>query len=160
MFRTTTAATIFHAGVKDNVLPSLAAATVNFRIFPGDTIASVVEHVREVVDDARIRITPTAAKQREASNVSNVGGAGWSLLVSTLRSVYPDAVPTPFLIPGGTDARYYRELTDSAFGFMPARLPPGDFRRAHGLDERLSVASYLEGIRFYAQLLHTAGTWH
>ena len=64
MLRTTTAATLFHAGVKDNVLPSVARATVNFRIFPGDTIDSVVAHVREVVDDDRIALTPSE-KRRE-----------------------------------------------------------------------------------------------
>ena len=37
MVRTTTALTIFNAGDKDNVLPGNAAATVNFRLIPGDT---------------------------------------------------------------------------------------------------------------------------
>ena len=44
--RTTTAPTIFAAGVKDNVLPATARAVVNFRILPGDTVDTVVEHVR------------------------------------------------------------------------------------------------------------------
>ncbi len=37
MLRTTTALTIVNAGNKDNVLPGLAEATVNFRLLPGDT---------------------------------------------------------------------------------------------------------------------------
>jgi carboxypeptidase PM20D1 len=40
-FRTTTALTIFNAGDKDHVLPGNAEATVNFRLIPGDTQASV-----------------------------------------------------------------------------------------------------------------------
>jgi carboxypeptidase PM20D1 len=40
--RTTTAPTIFQAGVKDNVLPASARAVVNFRILPGDSVGSVL----------------------------------------------------------------------------------------------------------------------
>jgi carboxypeptidase PM20D1 len=56
MVRTTAAPTIFHAGTKDNVLPSQARAAINFRILPGDTVADVVEHVRAVVDDDRVEV--------------------------------------------------------------------------------------------------------
>src|SRR6185437_2707614 len=35
MVRTTTAETMFNAGVKDNVLPTEARATINFRLLPG-----------------------------------------------------------------------------------------------------------------------------
>ena len=54
MVRTTTALTIFNAGDKDNVLPGHAAATVNFRLLPGDTQASVVDHVRSTVNNDSI----------------------------------------------------------------------------------------------------------
>lgn len=46
LLRTTTAATLIEGGVKDNILPARARAVVNFRIRPGDTIASVTDHVR------------------------------------------------------------------------------------------------------------------
>ena len=42
MLRTTTALTIAQAGNKDNVLPGRAEATVNFRLLPGDSQASVM----------------------------------------------------------------------------------------------------------------------
>ena len=47
ILRTTTAATIFEGGVKDNVLPAYARAVVNFRIKPGDTVDHVLAHVDE-----------------------------------------------------------------------------------------------------------------
>src|SRR6266545_1539268 len=50
MLRTTTAPTVLQAGVKENVLPSSARALVNFRILPGDSVGSVLEHMRGVVD--------------------------------------------------------------------------------------------------------------
>ena len=38
---TTTSPTMLSAGIKDNVLPPEASAVVNFRIRPGETVASV-----------------------------------------------------------------------------------------------------------------------
>jgi carboxypeptidase PM20D1 len=43
--RTTTALTMFNAGVKENVVPQRAEAKVNFRLLPGDTPEMVVAHV-------------------------------------------------------------------------------------------------------------------
>ena len=57
ILRTTTAATIFEGGVKDNILPARARAIVNFRIKPGDTVDDVLAHVAKVVNDRRQRRT-------------------------------------------------------------------------------------------------------
>jgi carboxypeptidase PM20D1 len=53
LVRTTTAPTIFHAGIKDNVVPTKAEAVINFRILPGETSADVINHIKEVLDDDR-----------------------------------------------------------------------------------------------------------
>lgn len=70
MLRTTTAATMFDAGVKDNVLPISATAVVNFRILPGETVQSVTERVREVIDDDRVEIRDVSSS-RDPSPVSD-----------------------------------------------------------------------------------------
>jgi len=41
---------MLQASEKQNVLPTQAKATVNFRIIPGDSVQSVVDHVRTVVN--------------------------------------------------------------------------------------------------------------
>src|SRR5688572_16750449 len=71
MVRTTTAPTIFQAGTKDNVLPSYARAVINFRILPGDTTATVLEHVRRTIDDRRVAIKPVGRFSAEPSAVSS-----------------------------------------------------------------------------------------
>src|SRR5256884_3438411 len=58
MLRTTTAPTVLQAGIKENVLPSSARALVNFRILPGDSVASVLEHVRQAVRGSRVSLQP------------------------------------------------------------------------------------------------------
>jgi len=54
----------------------------------------------------------------------------------------------PFMVPGATDGRYLRPKGIPVYGFCP--VPPGeDYGRAHGHDERLSLA----GLRFGAATL-------
>ncbi len=55
--RTTTALTMFNAGVKENVVPQRAEARINFRLLPGDSPDMVVARIRELVDDPLVEIS-------------------------------------------------------------------------------------------------------
>jgi carboxypeptidase PM20D1 len=153
--RTTTAATIFEGGTKDNVLPVRARARVNFRILPGDSVAAVRAHVEEVVADPAISVT-VLEPSAEPSPVSPTDSDGWRLVERTVRQAFPDAVVAPYLVTGGTDARHFAGLTPNVYRFAPTRLTLEDLKRVHGTNERLSVANYVELVRFYAQLLRNA----
>lgn len=154
MVRTTTAVTMFHGGVKANVLPKSASAVVNFRILPGDTIEDVVEHVRRTIDDERIEVRPTgAARPRNPSPISPDDSPEYLALARAIRATHPDAVVAPYLVVGGTDARHYASLTPYVYRFVGFRLGPEALKLAHGTDERVSVAN-LEGcVRFYDALI-------
>ena len=156
--RTTTAVTMIEGGIKQNVLPSRARAVANFRLYPGDTREVVTEHVRRAIDDPRVAIKPFS-RYREASAISDTTSEAYALLERCIRENFPDAVPGPFLTPGGTDARHFRHLTRNAYGFMPVRSTSEDLRRSHGVNERIAVASYLDAVRFYGLLMRRAGNW-
>jgi carboxypeptidase PM20D1 len=153
--RTTTAATVFEGGTKDNVLPSRARAVVNFRILPGDSVAAVRKHVQDVIDDPDIAIA-VLEPATEPSPVSPTDSAAWRLLARTTRQAFPDVVVAPYLVTGGTDARHFSPLTPNVYRFTPTRLDLEDLKRVHGTNERLSVANYGEMVQFYAQLVRNA----
>lgn len=100
LLRTTTAPTIFKAGVKDNVLPARAQAVVNFRLLPGDSVEEVIEVVRRIVADDRIKISPVGSVF-EASPPSDVDSPAWRTLSTTIRELFPGTVVAPYLVPGG-----------------------------------------------------------
>ncbi len=74
--RTTTAVTVIEGGVRDNVLPTSARAVVNFRILPGDSIEGVEAHVRDTVNDTRVKIARHGAPASEPSAVSSTRYSG------------------------------------------------------------------------------------
>lgn len=151
--RTTTAVTVLHAGVKDNVVPAAARATVNFRVLPGDTTEDVLAHVKRVVADDRVVASPQAGSRTEPSRVSRVDARGFGLLARTVREVFPGTVVAPSLVLGATDGRHYAAVADDVYRFFPFRLRPEDIKRIHGKDERIAVGNLAEGVRFYRRFL-------
>ena len=156
--RTTTAVTMFDGGVKENVLPQSARAVVNFRIHPSETQEDVLRHVERAVDDPRVKLRPLGGISSNPPPVSSTESEGWSILTSTVRQAFPDALVAPGMSVGATDARMYAGLSDSIYRFSPIRLHKerDDTGRIHGTNERVSVENYAEAVRFYAQLITNA----
>lgn len=151
MLRTTTALTVFNAGNKDNVLPGQAHATVNFRLLPGDTRASVLEHVKAKAGERfEIEALPGSS---EPSPVSPTRSASYQLINRTVRSLFPGTLVAPGLMIAATDSRHFTAVSDHIYRFSPVRAKPEDLSRFHGTNERISVANLGELVRFYHQLL-------
>ncbi|WP_291684296.1 M20 family peptidase [Bradyrhizobium sp.] len=155
MVRTTTALTIFNAGDKDNVLPGNASASVNFRLMPGDSQASVIDHARRTINDDRITIEPFAGNA-EPTPVTDINRAAYQTLNRTIREIFPDVVVAPGLMLAGTDSRHYVGVADNIFRFSPVRANADDLKRFHGTNERLSIDGYADMIRFYRRLIENA----
>ncbi|MDX1650454.1 MAG: M20/M25/M40 family metallo-hydrolase, partial [Myxococcota bacterium] len=151
LIRTTTAVTMADAGVKENVLPSRARATVNFRVSPAEEGAYVRERVEELLADLPVEID--TLRVTDPSEVSSTRSSAWRLLREAIGEIAPDAVVAPGLVLGGTDSKHYARIAEDSYRFTPFRLGTGDMARIHGIDERLAIANYHELIRFFRALL-------
>ena len=157
MLRTTTALTVIRAGNQDNVLPGAGEAAVNFRLLPGDTEQSVLQHVRETVADERIQ--PTRLPENyDPPPPSPTSSASFQLINRTLRSVFPGTLVAPGLMLGGTDSRHFSAISNHVYRFSPIRARPEDLPRFHGTNERIATADLAGMVRFYHQLLRNAST--
>jgi carboxypeptidase PM20D1 len=153
--RTTTAPTIINAGVKDNVLPGKAEAVVNFRILPGEDIKYVYEMVMEKINDPRVSVSPFEGDTLEGDSgwnptpVADTESPYFEKLSSLIRAAYPNALVSPYLVVGGTDARRYMPVTDNAFRFNAVQVSRDELGRMHGVDERLSIENCGKTVSFY-----------
>jgi carboxypeptidase PM20D1 len=155
MLRTTTALTVINGGNKSNVLPGRAQALVNFRILPGDTIASVESHARDVIADPSVAIAQYDTG-REPSPVSPSSGDDYRLVSRTIREMMPGTIVAPGLVIAGTDSRYMSGLSPNVYRFEPIRAREQDLARFHGTNERVSIANYAEIIQFFHRLVTVA----
>lgn len=157
--RTTIAATIIQGGVKENVLPTQAEATLNVRVLPGDHSQRVLAHLKRTVADQRVAIEPLAGG-RQPSRISSTQSPAFHTLHTTIKQIFPDVVVAPFVVIGGTDAAHFDDLTLSkdVYRFIPAPMDDADLKRIHGIDERIARKDYLNIVRFYIRLLEASAT--
>jgi len=148
---TTTAPTIIDGGVKNNVIPTVAEATVNFRILPGETIESVQAHIESTVSD-KVRVEPVG-HLTNPSPVSTVDSEIFQILSKTIRNQNPDAIVVPGLLGGGTDSRNFYEISEEVYRFYPMRINAESMTRFHGIDEKISKENYKEIIEFSYYLI-------
>lgn len=153
--RTTTAATMIAGSTKSNILPTRAEAVVNFRIMPGESSAGVREHIVRAIDDERV--TVQIEMTTEPSPVSSTDSPGYRLIASTIRALDPDVIVTPYMVRGGTDAKWFMPLSPHVYRFYMGRATPATMHRVHGIDEHVRIEHYLEGVRFYYLMLVQAG---
>jgi carboxypeptidase PM20D1 len=157
LMHTTISPTILSAGIKDNVLPPEAMAVVNFRIRPGETMESVTSRVRNIIDDTLITVAPTDSARTNPSPVSDVSSAAYHLIASTIREMVPgERLPVlPYLVMGGTDAKYWGPHSSNVFRFLAIPLGDGDVARVHGVNERVAIADYATAAGFFSRLLQS-----
>ncbi len=150
--RTTTAPTLLSAGIKDNVLPGTATATVNFRIHPRDTHEGVIEMVRQIINDDRIEIVHWD-KGSVASGESSSQAAGFEVIAKVSRQMFGPLVVIPGMTGAGTNSKHYASVADDAYRINLLVVGPEDIAGFHGTNERISVDNLGLGTAAYAQLI-------
>lgn len=155
LIRTTTAPTIFEAGIKDNVLPSEARAVVNFRIHPSDNIGSVIKHIRETINDSQIKIKYLYDVQNPSA-ISSIDSLGFKIINKTIRQVFSETIVSPSLVIAATDSHHYQKLTKNIYRFIPLQVSKDDLNRIHGTNERISLQNYKQIVKFYIQLIRNS----
>ncbi|CAN2391826.1 cellular amide catabolic process [Pristimantis euphronides] len=154
--RTTTAITIFDAGVKSNVIPSMARATINFRLHPAQTVDEVLNIVRNTLHDERVEISIVNSFDPLPISPYDDSSFGYQTLQKTIYSVFSAAPVAPGVCIGNTDSRHFVNLTDSIYRFSPFKLKSEDLSRIHGLNERISLEGLERLTQFYCQLIQNA----
>ncbi|MBV9832338.1 MAG: M20/M25/M40 family metallo-hydrolase, partial [Marmoricola sp.] len=118
VLRHTTNPTMLEAGYKVNVVPGRASAQVDGRFLPGkedEFVATLRELAGPDVDIEWI----TKMNGLETP----YDGAMADAMTASILEEDPDAVVAPYLMSGGTDAKYFTDLGMRAYGFAPLRLP-------------------------------------
>ena len=149
--RTTTALTMFNAGVKENVVPQRAEAKVNFRLLPGDTPDLVVEHITALVGDPQIEISYD--DWDDVPGVSDYEGGGYTVISEAVAAVYPEAVVVPSLLVATTDTRHYIDLADNQYRFQGMMIEANQGNSVHGTNEYIGVPSYEKSIEVARQMM-------
>ena len=135
----TISATTATAGMKHNVIPGRAEATLDCRLLPGTDADAFEAEVGRVIDDPKVRIERVFAG---ASETSAPDTELFATIESVARELVEDAVVTPGVTTGFTDSRVFRNQGTVAYGFSGGLTPPNLARTVHGHNERTTLESF------------------
>lgn len=150
MTRTTFAITTLQGSPALNVIAATARAGVNIRVMVGDSVDEVLAHVRKAIGDDQVEIDVIG--RGEASPVSPMDEA-FELIEQAIAEVFPDAVPSPYVMMAATDSRHFTAISERVYRFAPFRMTKAQRESIHSFDEHLGVETFLDGITFYSRLI-------
>lgn len=145
--RTTCVATMLKAGIAENVLASAATATVNCRIFPGETIADVLSALARVVGNPALEIKVLG--EPVESPISGVPVEARQALDAVLAVRAPMASVSTYMEAGGTDGLWFRRAGMPTVAMGPLFSTDDSDYNFHGNNERLPLAEFNEGLDHY-----------
>jgi acetylornithine deacetylase/succinyl-diaminopimelate desuccinylase-like protein len=145
MMRTTCVATQLEGGHATNALPQLAAANINCRLLPDDSVNRVVAELTKLIADDQVKITITT--NEGASRASPLRPDIMKAFTRVTDTMWPGVITVPTMAVGGSDGRYLRVAGIPTYG-VQGFFQDRDDVRAHGRDERMLVRSFYEGQTF------------
>jgi acetylornithine deacetylase/succinyl-diaminopimelate desuccinylase-like protein len=147
---TTCVATGLDGGHAENALPQTAGARVNCRILPDESPDDVKAALVKAVDDDKVAISITSA--HGASPMSALRPDLMGATEKLTAAFWPGVSTLPYMVMGGTDGRYLRQVGIPTYGLSAIFFDASDIR-FHGRDERVPVSSFYEGQEFLYRLV-------
>ncbi len=139
----TIAPTIVHCGTKINVIPDTVDLELDIRTLPGQDEAEVRRLVADAIGDLWPKVEILFMIDDPASS-SPIETPLWGAMEKVSEGFHPGAPLVPFFSVGATDARFFRRLGTTAYGYgmFSEKLSFEQFATMfHGDDERVDVES-------------------
>ncbi|HEX9200951.1 MAG TPA: M20/M25/M40 family metallo-hydrolase [Acidobacteriaceae bacterium] len=155
MLRTTCVATQLEGGHAINALPQLAAANINCRVLPEDSVEYVQQSLTRVAADPQVAIS--ILNEVHKAPGSPLNPQLLAAITAATGQEWPNVPVVPIMVPYATDGAYTRAAGIPTYGIQGFFMDRDDIR-FHGRDERLLVSSFYEGQQFLYTLVKSLAT--
>jgi acetylornithine deacetylase/succinyl-diaminopimelate desuccinylase-like protein len=139
MLRTSVVPTMLSAGIKSNVIPPSAEATLDIRALPDEDLPKFREMLSGVINDAQVRVVAEdVTYSMPAAPVSKLHTEMFDALERAQKEVAPDSTTLPLMGTGATDSSFLRAKGVQAYGIGVPKTDEQN-RTVHGNDERIEI---------------------
>ena len=83
-------------------------------------------------------------------------GDAFRLVEQTIGEIYPGVGVSPYVMTGGTDAKYYKDVCDDCIRFAPLYINKQQYESIHGLNENIYIGTLPMGVDFYKKIIENA----
>jgi acetylornithine deacetylase/succinyl-diaminopimelate desuccinylase-like protein len=152
MLRDTISPTMLTAGVRANVIPAEARATLNVRLLPGDTIDALINELNKLVNDPLVKLD-VDLNAGLAAPPSSLENEFYASITKVAAQEFGGVPVLPYQSPWATDSAQLRLHNVQSYGLWPFPLADEDLRRMHGNDERIPLTSFDKGLAVEAHMI-------
>ncbi len=148
MLRSSLSPNIFNAGYRINVIPSDAAASVDFRALPDENIPEFLDEIRRVINDPAVEVSLGDRNTRPPGEAS-LNTPAFSAIEANINKHY-GVITLPTMSTGATDMAYLRNRGIQCYGIGPAidREDAALGYGAHSDQERILISELHRFVRF------------
>ena len=154
MLHTTLAFTTAKGSDGLNVLPQEAYVTGNMRFIPHQDMDESIEIISNIAKKYDIE-TEIIYKDASCPEV-DFNSEPFHLVEKVAAEVYPGVGICPYVMTGGTDAKFYRELSDNCLRFAPLYINSQQYASIHGLNENITQGILPYGVDFYKKMIENS----
>ena len=152
MMRDTISPTMLNTGVRPNVIPSEANATLNVRLLPGNTITALLADLNKLVNDPAVKLEVQKDAGLAAPD-SSLETDFYQAIVKASAEEYGGVPVLPFQSTWATDSAQLRLHNVQSYGLVPFPLTAEDLKGMHGHDERIPAAAFAKGVSLMVRLV-------
>ncbi len=151
LLKTTVAFTMQSGSDAPNVLPQEATLTLDLRYIPHQPRDESNRVIRELA--ARYDLETEVLMANDACEPVPIDSEAYALVEKVIGRVFPELPACPYVMTGGTDARFYQKICDACIRFSPVMYGPEQMKGMHGLNENIDVRSLPGAVDFYKTLI-------
>ncbi|QWB99377.1 M20/M25/M40 family metallo-hydrolase [Mycoplasmatota bacterium] len=151
LLSTTIAFTMIKGSDQENVIPTNAYVIANLRTHPIQNVEQSFNALKKISE--KYDIEAEILKSREASPLTDINGQAYTYLSQMISKVFPDVDTSPYVMLGGTDCRFFNQISDGALRFSPIRMDNSELSKMHGHNESIRITTLVEAVRFYQEVI-------
>ena len=154
----TVSVTSLRSGIGDppkaNVIPSVAEATLDCRLLPGENAEEFLSEIRARINDPHVTVEQLSPKADDPKP-SPVNTPLYRAIETAIRKQHPDATVTPIVVPFGTDGQKFRMRGVPAYGLMPMIVDTATLGTMHSDSEHIPLEQFRQGLHIYFDMVRS-----
>lgn len=151
MMQTTCAFTTAKGSEGLNVLPTAASVTANLRFIHHqaneESLALLEKRAK------KFGVEMEVITQDHPCPVVDYTARPFGLLEKVAAEIYPGYGVVPYVMTGGTDAKYYSDVCEHCLRFAPIEINNQQYGSIHSVNENLHASALVSAVDFYKRVL-------
>lgn len=151
LIRTTVAFTMQSGSEGRNVMPQEAHLIANLRYAPHQGMEESNAIMQKLADKHGVEMKVLDA--RDFCPPVSIESDAFHYVEKAVNKVFPGLPTCPYVMTGGTDARFYSEICDACIRFAPVLYGPEQMKGMHGLNECVDTVSLPGAVDFFKEII-------